>query len=226
MATIIFGNGISAMRGKIGGTIYSTGLSGAIAKNKPIILKKRSTISYGARWAVTALQAHWANMSIADKLTWSNFALFKPTQQKRNIGKFLNGQQIFLYYAVPYLNQFGTIINNPTFSTTPANIATPSITSIGGSLFLDSSLAIDETLDFAVFSISGPVRQGRVNAPGGTKRIKVVFATTSQVDITSAYNLLFGFIPSSGQYVEITWQVFSVQATNWTMRGRTVIEVG
>ncbi len=57
------------------------------------------------------------------------------------------------------------------------------------------------------------------------KQIRLTFGNTASVDITTDYQDIYGVIPATGDYVVIEWQVFSNQATNWSLRGSTKVQV-
>lgn len=225
MARIILGNGIAQLRGKIGGTSYSAGLSGPVARNKAIINRRSSSRASQAKLFTTRLQSYWSAMSIAERDVWNQFALFKPTEQKHNPGKYLNGQSIFMLYNYAHLVQYNSVLLAPVFSATLPVSTFLSVASVLGVLSVNSTTAIDEATDFAIFKISGRVKPSRSAAPGGVKQIKLTFGNTTAVDITSDYVDRYGIIPASGDYVEIEYQIFSLQATNWTIKGSAVIQV-
>ncbi len=119
MARIITGSNISQIRGKIGGTTYSAGLSGNIAKTRSHITKRTSARSYQARNITSILQNYWSSLTVAERTDWNNFALFKPTAQRNNPNRFLNGQSIYMLYSYAHYFQFGFISASPVYLTTP-----------------------------------------------------------------------------------------------------------
>ena len=220
MALITLGNGISNIRGKIGGTVYQHSQAGTISKNRGSRTNKSSYQSDKAKITVAYLNQVWSNMSATDRNQWINFALYKPTPQKNNPSRFLNGQQIFILSNYAQFLQFLTISTTPIFSTTPALSTFITLENIAGALLVNSTFAIDETTDYLILKVSNRMKPTRQRAVGGVKYINTVFANTTSCDITSDYTDLYGAIPSTGEFVEIQYQLFSNVATNWTGRSQ------
>jgi len=225
MARIVYGNGISSLSGKVGGTVYSHGLSGAVMKSTPIKRNNSSVHSQYNRLTLSALNQIWSAMSPAARTLWNDYSLFKLVPQKNNPGRFLNGQQIFILYNYARVTVQGAAELVPAFDTSAPALVTADITNTAGVLTVDTSAAVNELIQFLMFRISGRMRPGRKAAPGGLKFIQLVFANSTSCDITTAYELLYGAVPASGDYVEIEYQIFQTSAPNWSTKTRLVTEV-
>jgi hypothetical protein len=225
MALISLGSGITSIRGKIGGTVYQGSASGTIAKNRGFRPRKVSMQSAKAKAILSTLAQYWLTMSVSDRGTWNSYAIFKPTLQNNGTGRFLNGQQIFLFYAYAYFLQFDTVPSAPTFTTANFSSTGFVIQNDSGILNFIVSYNIDETTDFIKFKISNSIPPGRNYPIGGLKYIYTLFANTSIYDFSTAYLDLFGRLPAVGEYVFLEAQLFKSVTANWSNITRLKVQV-
>lgn len=225
MALITLGSGITGIRGKIGGTVYQGSASGTISKNRGYRPNKSSYQSDKAKTSISVLNQKWSSLSTAEKQLWANFAIFKPTQQHNGTGRFLNGQQCFLLYNYALYTYDGTIVTSPTFDTAHVLNYSFTIVNDGSQLYVRASSSIDEAETLVVFKISCITKNGVKSAKAGVKYIRLFFNGSYEVDITDAYNLLYGQPATIGSYVECEFQIFKVDSVNWLNKYRQIYQV-
>lgn len=225
MARVTLGGGISSINGSIGGSTFQSGNSGTIIKNKGIPTVRHSSQANQSKSIIAHINQMWSDLNTTAKSEWQNFSIYKPTAQKNNPSRFLNGHQCFLLYNYAYFANQGGIIANPTFSTENASFRTFTIHNDTSNLFVRSTTSIDEGDTFLMFKISSQVKNGRVSSVGGVKQIICSFSGTAEFDITAPYQALFGSIPPVGSYVECEFQLFRSDFVNWNNKYRQRLEV-
>lgn len=225
MARVTLGGVISSLNGSIGGTTYQAGRSGIVAKNKGYRTQKSSYQSDKAKVALSKISQAWCNLSQSDRDLWNNYAVFKPVSQKNNVGRFLNGQQIFNLYNSAYLLQFDTLVSTPVYDVTPCDFRNVSVVNDGANLNVRLSTSMDEATEFLMFKISAQCKSSQGRAVGGVKSIYCEFGGSYEWDITSDYIAFYGAIPAVGAHVEIEIQFFRADCPNWTNKARVVTTV-
>jgi hypothetical protein len=85
---------------------------------------------------------------------------------------------------------------------------------------------INEANFFVICKLSAPVKQGSVKSKGGVKYIPTVFSNTTQSDITTEYQRLYGIVPASGTFIEFEHQIFMTNDVNWLPKYKEIAEVG
>lgn len=94
-ALILFGGGVSELRGSIGGTVFSRNSSGAYARNRTKPVNPNTTKQNMVRVLFSTVAQHWRTMSESDRLTWNTLS---PTFTRLNrLGQSipLTGFQLF-----------------------------------------------------------------------------------------------------------------------------------
>jgi hypothetical protein len=216
MALITLGSGITGIRGKIGGTVYQGSASGTISKNRGYRAKSQSLQSARAQTILGQCAQYWLTMSDTDRAAWNAYAIFKPTLQKNGTGRFINGQQIFLYYAYRYFLQFASVPSIPTFTTSNFAFSAFNIFNTAGVLEVFADFSIDESAVFCILKLSNSIPVGRNYATGGVKYIFTLFNNSVSTDITQKYTDVFGRVPQVGEYLILEAQLFSATNANWT----------
>ena len=75
MANVLFGGGVAAMAGSIGGTVFSRGAGGAIARNRTKPVNKRSALQSARRANSAYLATYWSGtLTVAQRADWNAYA--------------------------------------------------------------------------------------------------------------------------------------------------------
>ena len=115
MAKIIFsGAGITEIRGKAGGSVFSRNASGAFWRNRVNPVNPQTSRQLAVRSGFTSISTQWRDLTNAERQAWSDFAPTMPFQDALGQSKIYTGNQLFMK-----LNQ----------SLTQASPATPLLTS-------------------------------------------------------------------------------------------------
>lgn len=211
--------------GKIGALSFSTSLSGKTIKVGGRPRTKSSYESDLTKSTMYMLQNEWRNLSSNQRANWATYANFRPVEQNNNPGRFINGQQYFIKYNFAYFYQFGTIITDPVFAVDTPFTDTLEINRGLIESNVISTQNIDETNDFCIFKISGPMSAARNKPPGGVKQIKLTFGNSTSCTITGTVFNLFGANYQVGDTVFIEYTFFKTQFIQWSNTTRIKVEV-
>lgn len=75
MANVLFGGGVAAMRGSIGGVVFSAGPGGAIARNRTKPINPRSPLQIVRRANTAQLMKRWSNdLTEQQRTDWRAYA--------------------------------------------------------------------------------------------------------------------------------------------------------
>jgi len=97
MALILTGGGITAIRGKVGGHVFSRAKSGAIMKSRTTGVNPRTSAQTFARAQLATQSKNWSNnLSLSDQNSWNALALVNPSTNVFGQTLYLSGQQLFV----------------------------------------------------------------------------------------------------------------------------------
>ena len=97
MAKIIFsGAGITEIRGKAGGSVFSRNASGAFWRNRVNPVNPQTSRQMAVRGGFTAISTQWRDLTDAERQAWSDFAPTMPFQDALGQSKVYTGNQLFM----------------------------------------------------------------------------------------------------------------------------------
>jgi len=197
MAKIIFGQGVTLMRGKLGGTIYSQNKGGNYAKNYNTPTNPQTVKQLAVRSLFSTISTAWGLLSKAQRDTWNEQAATLPWIN--NVGEeyFLSGKGLFQKCNLPLRN-----VGIALLSTCPGNFDSPQgiagLSIVAGATSQDIVITSDDATVPALTSyvVDGAVMNNgaRINNNSNFKRISVL-DTTDAFDTFDAgpdYVAVFG----------------------------------
>lgn len=95
MAKILFGNGVAAIRGSQGGTVYSRNANGAYTRNRTKPVNANSMAQQAPRSTFANVSASWRGITSGQQLTWINGAVNYPYTDKLGQTAYYTGSQIY-----------------------------------------------------------------------------------------------------------------------------------
>jgi len=121
MALILFGGGISAVSGSIGGTVFSRNRYGAIARNRSIPVNPNSSRQQAIKNIMGSVVASWFNdLSLAQRQAWSVYAAAIPRTNKLGQTITLTGFNHYVRTNISRVsNGFTRILDGPVNLTLP-----------------------------------------------------------------------------------------------------------
>ncbi len=203
MALVIFGGGVTAIKGSIGGTTFSSGKGGSTAKKKSVHLLNNSAQRKFFQQITTYLSKEWTyDLTTAQRAAWTAIAKSTPYVTGSGRVSHHSGQTVFI------LSNFWLI-----WGGFPENLAPPTTQAVGtitaiaisaksasGGTALDlTNTVIDATAnDYVIWQYSKPLNQGQGSALSSLRYA----ATPAVINGTDSrlvqYEGSFGSIPSAG----------------------------
>lgn len=94
-ALILFGGGVSEMRGSIGGSVFSRNSSGAYARNRTKPVNPNTDKQSSIRALFSTIAQYWRTLSEGEKITWNSLAPTFPRVNRLGQTVPLTGFQLF-----------------------------------------------------------------------------------------------------------------------------------
>ena len=193
-ALVKFGAGVSELRGKEGGVIYSRNAYGSYMKAKVTPVNPNTAHQSGQRALMGNLSQAWTGLSAADKASWVN--LGEQTTRVNVFGDttYYTGFSLFVKLNRNIVLAGGTVIDSAPVIDVPAP---PSFTSLAAASVAPSmSLAFTPTVPAgaAMFVYAtNNILTGRSYVKNYYRLIKIIAAAqTSPQDIYTSWNSYFG----------------------------------
>jgi hypothetical protein len=99
MARVVFGQGVSFITGKVGGSVFQHGSTGSVLKNWSKPANRRTISQVRSRAAQAVVAAFWTNMSSSDKSSWTSYAASHPVSDAIAGQRLITGQNWFFKHA-------------------------------------------------------------------------------------------------------------------------------
>ena len=121
MAKILTGGGVSAIRGSIGGSVFSVNANGSYVRNRGNVANRNTESQQLVRARLSAVAMAWRNLTEAQRQQWVTLALEYTYTDNLGISSKLTGFQLFQKFNQS-LNQAGlaTLSNAPILQTLQA----------------------------------------------------------------------------------------------------------
>jgi len=209
MASIKMGPLVADIRGQVGGTCFSRGSGGAIARNSPKPCNPRSTAQNARRSVFSRLARHWsAELSDAERTGWNDYAAGCTWTNKVGTAATISGMAAFVR-----LNSLLLLIGEAIQEAAPivlGHAGTPSFTILADGADLSINISepgepFDKDTDGSrmVYFVHGPTNAGRSSLSGqrrylGSVEGDSVAAPTFPDEHTSPITF------SNGQIVSVT----------------------
>lgn len=134
MALVLFGNGITDMRGSISGNTYSRSRFGASvrAKTSPVI--PTSNFASASRSLLPSIAIDWSNLlTQTERAQWNAFALVNPAVNVFGQVSYLSGMQWYVKTQINVTISGGTRFTVPPIGGAQAGLLSLGVTAIHGS---------------------------------------------------------------------------------------------
>jgi hypothetical protein len=93
---IIFGGGVSAMRGSLQGTTFSINKNGAYAKKKPTPTNRNSSTQLAQRLLFTQVNKAWGNLAPSERAAWAAVVTGYPYTDVNGVVQTYTAKQLFV----------------------------------------------------------------------------------------------------------------------------------
>jgi hypothetical protein len=208
MASLQFGGGISNMVGSSGGNTFARNGGGAYVKSKPHGTNPQTPAQSIQRSQTVMLAKYYTfTLSDANRALWRTFASITPVVNRLGNTTFLSGQQMFSKMNSQLARIGVTIVDTPPTSTAVGAMTVLTVTAVsggGGHLYVGNTVPAPGADDRVIYFASPPLNPGVNYVSSALRRIPGYWATTASNIITSAYESVFGALPSAaGQRIFI-----------------------
>jgi len=216
MGLVKFSPLVTAVQGRVGGSIFSRNVAGAYVKAFPRGTDANTASQRNQRTIFGAIAGAWRNLTAAERASWVAAATTRPYTNRLGEESFYSGQQLFMHYNMHLSSKNVGAVNAlcPALVSFPIlSIAAATATIIGDDCieFLLTPtkvvvLASTENLTWLMFA-TPPHSPGAERPPKSWFRFiqkGTVFGV--QANLTVAYCAIFG-TGHVGQAVDIRMQV-------------------
>jgi hypothetical protein len=215
MALVQFGGGITSMTGSHAGNTFARNRGGAYVKAKRTGVNPRSPKQSASRTNLGYLaKVYTHTLTDAQRAQWRTFAATNPVINKVGNTVTLSGQQMFAKLSANIMLTGAPYNASPPASTavdSPLSLTIAAVSGGGGSLKVTTSKSGSIATEDGILFLSPPLNPG-VNFI--SSKLRLIFGNVITIggpfDITSAYNTMFGAIPSGpGQRIFMRWAVLN-----------------
>lgn len=195
---------ITSIKGKLGNSVFQTGKSGIILREKVKPNDRKTEDQIKARIRLHAIKSFWQNLTSAQRNTWIALSDFMKQKQKNDATRILSPYNLFMQ---------SNIVRNLVFNTEQLTTSLDVPTVLGYNTEIDYPInpsftwLVDTSITggtaTTAFFISKPYRQS-ATIPNSAVRYATYFDENFQSrNIADFYTNKFGILPVSGQKVRI-----------------------
>jgi len=127
MARVIYGALVTALHGKIGGTVFQRNAYGHTAKNKANMVNPNSAMQESIKRAILQCTQHWSALLQSDRDAWDTYAAAYPQYAKFNPSARLSGYNVYLLRNINSYIFAGYTLDTPDIVSTVAPILAPTL---------------------------------------------------------------------------------------------------
>lgn len=207
MSLVLYGGGITDMRGSVGGNTHSRSKFGATVRAKTSPVQPRTSHARASRTQLTNVTNRWSQvLNTTQRAAWNAFALTQPTTNRFGQISYLSGQQWF-----NKLNITANAITAANYQATPPATGTyPGITSLslaaanagGGSMDITYAGTPGTGTPYVLIYATQCLTQGTYYVSSKLKLIGAQAASDGTHSIISLWKARFGnFAPLTGSKV-------------------------
>jgi len=192
MASVkLSGIGVTDIRGKLGGNVFSKGRSGNTLRNKVVPINPQTSSQIAQRAKLSLLASAWRNLTSAQQLQWNAVAASGMYPKVNIFGDKIqpSGFQLFVNLNLNILIAGGTQIVVPPRQLSLTNITFDSFNADGLEIAYTGTLGANEVL--VIFS-TAPMSAGRTRVPKSNLRITTTSTVVSPFSFSTEYDTLFG----------------------------------
>lgn len=187
----------SDLRGKIGGTVGTRATSGTTLRKHVSGTQPRTPAQAKARHLLGYLAGAWRDLGSSGQATWASLATMTTLTNSLGVQYVPSGQQLYIACNQTYYTRLGY-----TLDTAPATVpnvpvaSSMSLVITGGVMELTINSTYTGAIPAFKVSISPPMSYGaRYRHRSQCKFITFYYPPDGTVDITSAWNAVYGALP-------------------------------
>jgi len=202
MANVKYGGGVTDIRGSIGGTTFTRGASGAVARQRVKCINPNSNSQSARRAVVSALSQQWSKLlTPTERADWNAYAA--GTNFLNKVGDTIQISGLACYIRSNTLRlQMGlasTALAPITTGQAAGTVAVITATVSDGKIHIaEPSAGFDKSVagEYIAVFVAAPMNPGRVSSPRGWKYLTKVTGNVSPptfpIDVLNAYTHILG----------------------------------
>lgn len=192
MARVTYSALLESIRGKVSNAVFQESPAGPILRGRGCFPNSNTLRQNKSRNITANLQAEWIKLTAVQRELWDGYRKYAPTLQRKNSGKFLNGQQAFLKANHNRIEYGLTVLKEPQFNKCDLTPIIVTLRQAGPSLFADFDRVAIPTEEFVMLFVSIPLPASWNNGRSFPKLLKFTTPAAATKDITPEYLALFG----------------------------------
>ncbi len=208
MAIVKVSGLITDINGKMNGSVFQRNQAGLSLRSQPGVRKSFTYNQQLNKGTMSSVQSAYRSLSAADLLLWEQYAIFLNKKQKKNVGKSISGQALFIFQnqlrAIAARDISGIlplVIDTPVIQVDPAPIAIVNLILN----FADLDVVFDHELvsadEFLVIKMSRPLLASQASGYNKMVIIKYVEEDDVALNVGPNYIEVYGRLPVEGEYV-------------------------
>lgn len=196
--------------GKMNGSVFQRNQGGLSIRTQPGIINTRTPAQQKIKLGILACQNAWRGLNAGQINVWTAYAIMLNKAQKKNVGRAISGQALFLFQntlrfmANEYIDDIvPVIITDPVLQLNPVGSTVLSVQYNGGSTLInfDSTVPAEQ---FVILKMSRPLTASQMSQ---YNKLAVIPANidggSSGWSILSEYKHIYGRVPNVDEYVNI-----------------------
>lgn len=200
MARIKFSPIISDVKGKIGNIVFQGGKSGTIIRERVLPRNPKTQLQSIKRGLLNEVKSEWQNLTTDQRNSWLSLSSFMKQKQKNDQTKQLTGYELFVQSNFIRNQASITSVFETSLRTSTVSGYSNEVDVLNPSSFIMSVEAFTSDADMYVsLYMSRPFRQSASIAQSEVRYLGTVFSSFGNIDLTQAYQEMFGVLPVSGQ---------------------------
>jgi len=198
---IKLGFGFDEIKGKLGGTIFSSYRGVTMARNRKACGGIDSDRWDSVRADLVDTSSQWSTLTVPEQTAWQGATPSFPYTDKFGDQQFYSGYELFVK-----LNFFNLRAGNPILTTPPAPVVKPNYGPIAMQIpdaanFTFSWAGITSPTFIIVINMAPVMSKGITRNPTRLRNVRSVLSTAGQpINLAPDYEAAWGSIPSAGRF--------------------------
>ena len=204
MARIKYTALVESIRGTIGGTTFQRNAFGFTVKSKPNMVNPNSAMQSARKRGFHKALQTWRGLSDANRANWETYATTNPVASRNNPAAYINGFNAFVRWHAASFQYSANVLNNPSGAQGIVSFVEMELQKSGGVL----QMVIDSTVTngpwYLLVYLTRPLTPTQRFQKSWTKLLRQInYANPIDVDISSYYTSVFGFLPVVGDLIGV-----------------------
>jgi hypothetical protein len=210
MAVVKWTGLVTAMKGKIRGSVMQLGAGGQIMRSNRQFNQHSNMRWRGSKVNIATVANNWRSLTPTQMLAWASATSMYPVTDRFGNTHYPSAYTLYMRLNNALQYHSGSMIMTPLAPVAFSNISPIEVAVGGGPTFEAISNINTQTYERVIISASSPMSYGRqANAGQYVKIGSYDFSGTRFMNITTDYEAVYGVIPVGCQYW-FQWQILNL----------------